>query len=256
MRSVKRELDICTMDIRVNADYVYIADLADVHVGADSHNERKFAATVSKIASIPNLYVIIGGDCTESSGLSTTSSVFDEESHGFDQVKRIKHLLMPIRDRILFIRSGNHGQERAMRSNKMAPEEVLAELLDVPYFRGFGCAIVNARKNTYVIGTQHTAKKPDKFDWLETDIMFHEHRHLQGFTRDMCAKVNRFTKKWEVRMALNIQAGSFLNWGGYAKDKMYRPLATGCPVVELCGKVGQWGMTVYENIDQFLRAVE
>lgn len=253
MHDIEAELNACTMAIRVDADYAYIADLSDVHGGAAGFNEKKFKQVVDKIKSIPNFYVIIGGDCTESSGLTTKSSVFDESSHGFDQVKLIKKLLLPIKDRILFVRSGNHGHERAMRNNKMAPEEVLAELMDVPYYRGFGCVIVNVRKNTYVIGTQHTAQKPDKFDWLATDIMFHEHKHLQGFTRSICAGVNRFTKTWSVRESINVQAGSFLSWSGYAKDKMYRPLSTGCPIVELSGKRNIWNVTVYETVDQFTR---
>lgn len=255
MGSIEYELNSCTVFDRVDCDYVYVVDLADVHKGALTHNSRKFKDVISVIQRVPNMRVIIGGDCTENSGTQTRSSVFDEKSHGFEQVKQIKKLLLPIRDQILFVRSGNHGVERALRVNNMPPEEILAELLDLPYFRGFGCAIINARKNTYVIGTQHSAKRPDKFDWLATDVMFHEHRHLQGFTRDVCATVNRFAKKWTVRQSLNVQAGSFLTWGGYAKDKMYRPLMTGCPVVELSGKKDKWGIVVYENTDQFMRAV-
>lgn len=256
MQLVEQKLNACTVNLRVDADYMYIADLADVHEGAVNQHKRRFDATVELVARVPNFYVIVGGDCTESSGVTTKSSVFDESSHGYDQVKEIRNKLRPIKDRILFIRSGNHGHERAMRNNKMAPEEILADLLDVPYCEGFGAAILNARKNTYVIGTQHNAKKPDKFGWLQgVDIMFYEHKHLQGFEREAVASVNRFTKKWLVREMLHIQAGSFLSWGGYAADKGYKPQFTGCPIVELCGKKEQWGTIVYENIDQFKRAV-
>jgi predicted MPP superfamily phosphohydrolase len=255
MEIVEHKLNACTTDIRIDADYAYVADLADVHVGASHHHSRKFNETVSLIERTPNFYVIIGGDCTESSGIHTKSSVFDEGSHGYDQVKELRNKLRPIKDRILFVRSGNHGHERAMRDNKMAPEEILADLLDVPYFQGFGAAVVNARKNTYVISTQHNAKKPSTFGWLQgVDIMFYEHKHLNGFEREPVASVNRFTKKWMVREMLHVQAGSFLAWGGYASDRGYKPQFTGCPVIELCGKKEQWGTVVYENIDQFKRA--
>ena len=256
MEIVEKKLNACTTDIRIDADYAYVADLADVHVGAKTHHARKFNETISLIQRVPNFYVIIGGDCTESAGIHTVSSVFEEHSHGYDQVKEIRNKLKPIKDRILFVRSGNHGHQRAMRNNKMAPEEILADLLDVPYFTGFGSAIINVRKNTYVTAAWHSNKKPDKFGWMQgVDIMFHEHRHLQSFEREPIATVNRFTKKWMVREMLHVQAGSFLAWGGYAADAAFRPQFTGCPIVELCGKKEQWGMTVFENTDQFKRAI-
>lgn len=256
METVEQRLNARTMNIRVAADYVYVADLADVHVGANHHHTRKFNATIDLISSIPNFYVIVGGDCTESSGIHTKSSVFEEKSHGYDQVKELRAKLRPIKDRILFVRSGNHGHERAQRNNKMAPENILADLLDVPYFEGFGSAIVNARKNTYVVATQHNAKKPNAFGWMQgVDVMFYEHKHLQGYEREPIASVNRFTKKWGMREMLHVQAGSFLAWGGYAADKGYKPQFTGCPIIELSGKKEQWGTAVYENIDQFRRAV-
>ena len=256
MELVENVLNNCTTSIRVDADYAYIADLADVHMGAKSHHARKFNETVSLIQRVPNLYVIIGGDCTESSGVYTKSSVFEENSHGYEQVKEIRNKLRPIQDRILFVRSGNHGHERAARNNAMPPEAILADLLDVPYFEGFGSAIVNVRKNTYVTAAWHNNKKPDKFGWMQgVDVMFYEHKHLQGFEREPIATVNRFTKKWLVREMLHVQAGSFLSWSGYAVDKGYKPQFTGSPVVELCGIKERWGTACYENIEQFKRAV-
>lgn len=256
MEIVENKLNACTVDLRVDADYAYVADLADLHVGAKTHHARKFNETISLIQRIPNFYVIIGGDCTESAGIHTVSSVFEESSHGYDQVKELRNKLRPIKDRILFIRSGNHGHQRAARNNKMAPEQILADLLDVPYCEGFGSAIINVRKNTYVAAAWHSNKKPDKYGWMQgVDIMFHEHKHLQSFEREPIATVNRFTKKWLVREMLHVQAGSFLAWGGYAVDAAFKPQFTGTAIVEMCGIKERWGTTCFENIDQFKRAV-
>jgi hypothetical protein len=79
--------------------------------------------------------------------------------------------------------------------------------------------------------------------------------HRKSFERTTSATVNRFTKKWMVRDTLHIQAGSFLSWGGYAKDKGYRPLQTGSPILELCGIKERWDMNVYERFDDFTRLV-
>jgi hypothetical protein len=255
MDLVEKELNDCTVFKRIDADYAYVADLSDVHVGADGHHKKEFDAVVNLIAEIPNFYVIIGGDSTESSGLATKSSVFDENKHGIDQIIDLRKRLRPIKDRILFIRSGNHGFERSMKANKIPPEHVLAELLEVPFFRGFGAAIINARKNAYVLATNHTNQNAHKLEWLNTDVLFMEHKHIKGFQRETVAMANKFTKKWMVRDRLVVQTGSFLSWAGYAKDRLYRPQYVGTPIVELSGIRDKWDMRVYERTEDFLRTV-
>ncbi|MBQ5637355.1 MAG: hypothetical protein IIV08_07340, partial [Selenomonadales bacterium] len=64
------------------------------------------------------MFVIIGGDVTEHATTTGASSVFEESCHGIEQVYKVRDLLLPIKDKILYIRRGNHGQGRALRYSK------------------------------------------------------------------------------------------------------------------------------------------
>ena len=137
----------------------------------------------------------------------------------------------------------------------MPPEQILSELLQVPFCRGYGGVMFNVRKNCYTVSTWHNTKKPDKFQWIESSLNFYEHKHLNGYERNPILIPNKFTKKWIVRDRLEVQAGSFLTIGGYALDRGYKPVIPGCHIVELSGIKNEWRMTVFENVNDFIRFI-
>ena len=254
---IARELNECTVFQRVLAPRAYFVDLADLHEAARHQNSAALRKMISTIAQTDNMFVVIGGDSTENATLAKgSSSPYEEKHHGYDQVRSLKEKLEPIKDKILLVRSGNHGAGRAKKLDNMVPEEVLADLLGVKYCAGFAAVIINVNKNMYTIALQHNNKLPQHFEWLHSDITFFEHRHANGYKRSLIAGVNGFTKTWTVREHLDIQAGSFLSWGGYAKEAGYKPLHTGCPIVELSGETNKWEMRVHEKIEHFVELAE
>ena len=114
------------LSVRLDADYIYLADVSDIHIGNIYHNKEAFDKFIKGVMDIPNMYVIIGGDSTDGSSTTTASSLFEESIHGSEQVLTAVQLLKPIQDRILFVRSGNNGYERALKHGKMIPEQMLA----------------------------------------------------------------------------------------------------------------------------------
>lgn len=256
MDRVLDQLNDTVVNCRIDADYAYIVDLADMHIGSMYHHEKLARFVIDQIRRVPETRVIIGGDVTESNSLTSKGSIYDESCHGIDQIIKARDMLWPIRKQILCVRSGNHGLERALRSGKLIPEQILSEFLGVPFFRGTATAMVNVRKNTYVVAAWHHGKKPEDSLWLDADIHFFEHKHLKHKPdRVVRAVPNKYSKKWMVRDSVIVQAGSFLAWGGYAIDKGYKPTITGCPVVEMCGIPEQWGTTVFERITDFQRFI-
>jgi len=248
----EHSLNTNKLDMRVDADRAYIADVSDIHVGNIYHNRQKFEDFLSKVQSIDNLYLIIGGDSTDNATTNSASSVFEQSEHGGDQVLTAYHLLQPIKDRILFCRSGNHGYERALKHNKLIPEQMLAELLGVPFYHGMASVFFNVNKNLYVIGTLHNAKKPTAMEWLHTDITFYEHLHKTNWEKTHVATPNRIAKAWSMTEHYDIQSGSFLGWGGYSADKGYRPLDCGTSIVELSGERNKKSIRVHSDIDHVL----
>lgn len=248
----EQSLNVNKIDVRVESERAYIADISDIHVGNIYHNREAFEKFISQVKTIDNLYLIIGGDSTDNATTSSASSVFEQLEHGGDQVLTAYRLLEPIKDRILFCRSGNHGYERALKHNRLIPEQMLAELLGVPFYHGMASVFFNVNKNLYVIGTWHNSKKPDKMEWLHTDITFYEHLHKTTYERTMVAEPNRIAKAWSLIEHLDVQTGSFLGWGGYSADKGYRPNDCGTSIVELSGERNKKQMRVHDHIDRVL----
>ena len=248
----EQSLNVNKIDVRVESERAYIADISDIHVGNIYHNREAFEKFISQVKTIDNLYLIIGGDSTDNATNSSASSVFEQSEHGGDQVLTAYRLLEPIKDRILFCRSGNHGYERALKHNRLIPEQMLAELLGVPFYHGMASVFFNVNKNLYVIGTWHNSKKPDKMEWLHTDITFYEHLHKTTYERTMVAEPNRIAKAWSLIEHLDVQTGSFLGWGGYSADKGYRPNDCGTSIVELSGERNKKQMRVHDRIDRVL----
>lgn len=256
MSLIEKQFNDNTIFRRIDSDYVYILNLADVHIGSIYHNRAQLEKTVEMIKATPNLFVIIGGDITEHSTIGGASSVFEESAHGIDQIYIARDILFPIKDRILFIRSGNHGLSRALKYSKIPPEQVLASLLEIPFFSGIATAIINARKNCYVISSLHNTKKPNTLEWINSDVIFIEHLHQQNYECRLTMDVNKFTKKWVTRPIYFVYAGSFLSWGGYGAERGYRPVKNGCPVIELCGIKDRRNVYIYSDIDNFQRLVK
>jgi len=248
----EQSLNVNKIDVRVESERAYIADISDIHVGNIYHNREAFEKFISQVKTIDNLYLIIGGDSTDNATTSSASSVFEQAEHGGDQVLTAYRLLEPIKDRILFCRSGNHGYERALKHNRLIPEQMLAELLGVPFYHGMASVFFNVNKNLYVIGTWHNSKKPEKMEWLHTDITFYEHLHKTMYERTMVAEPNRIAKAWSLIEHLDVQTGSFLGWGGYSADKGYRPNDCGTSIVELSGERNKKQMRVHDHIDRVL----
>lgn len=219
-------------------------------------NEKLLDEFIETVLSVENFFVIIGGDSFENAVIGSKSSVFDEKLHGIDAITYLAEKLKPIKDRILYVGSGNHDFSRSMNTNKISPSAVLAFHLGVPFFRSFGCVFLNCRKNQYTIFTQHSGKKVENIEWVHANVFFHEHKHENYYKRNITAEPNKYTKGWIVRPVYHLQGGSYLSWGNnYASDKMYRPSVNGSLIAELSGIKNKWQVNVFDNIDLFKRVV-
>lgn len=224
-----------SVSVEAEGKYAFFADVSDIHMGDKYHDEKRFKDFIKLADEIPNLYVIIGGDSTNNASTQSKSSVFEEAEHGSEQIQRCVEMLKPIRNRIVGIRSGNHGLNRAMKYNRLIPEEIIAQFLGVPFLQGCATVFLKIGDYMYTIGTWHNSKNPNKMEWLHTDVTFYEHLHKNDIQRQLIMEPNKFTRKWIAKEHWDIQSGSFLGWGGYAAEKGYRPVPDGCPVIRLCG---------------------
>lgn len=228
-------LNANSVEVKILDKVAYFSDISDMHIGNMLSNKKKLKETIGKIKEIPNFYVMIGGDSTDNSSTQSASSVFDEYCHGTQQVQECVDLLSPIKDRILCMRTGNHGYMRAMKYNRLVPEEIIAQFIGVPCLQGCATAFMGVGEYLYIISSWHNSKKPDKMEWLHSDVTFYEHLHKNDIQRQLVMEPNKYIRKWVSREHYDIQSGSFLGYGGYATEKGYRPVPQGCPVIRLDG---------------------
>ena len=57
----EQSLNVNKIDVRVESERAYIADISDIHVGNIYHNREAFEKFISQVKTIDNLYLIIGG---------------------------------------------------------------------------------------------------------------------------------------------------------------------------------------------------
>lgn len=199
----------------------------------------------------------IGGDSFENALAGSKSQIQNEKKHGLEAVTWLKNKLLPISPQITHIGSGNHDFTRSNKINGHPPSEILALLLNKPFFRSFGCVMFNVRKNLYTILSQHSGKKEEKIEWVQANIYYHEHNHKLGTgLRPYTVEPNKINKTWIARPTYHLQGGSYLNWAeSYASDKMYRPHENGSCIAELSGGKEEWKVTTFDDISLFKRLV-
>ncbi len=237
-----------SVEVEADGKYAYFADISDIHLGDKFHDGKRLRKFIDTVRSIPNFYVLIGGDSTNNASTQSKSSVFDEAAHGSEQIIQCVELLKPIKHRIVGIRSGNHGYNRAMKYNRLIPEEIIAQFLGVPFLQGCASVFFKVGDYVYTIATWHNQKNPNKMEWLHTDVTFYEHLHKNDIQRQLVMEPNKYVHKWIAKEHWDIQSGAFLGWGGYAAEKGYRPIPEGCPVIRLCGTKRE--ITPYYDISQ------
>ena len=256
MGSITDTFNNNTVKVRVDADYGYYSHICDIHANANI-DEKKLDELLYIIPQIPEMRVGIGGDSFENALAGSKSSPASEVRHGIEGVMWLRNKLLPIQKQLTHIGSGNHDFIRSNKINGLAPSEVLAALLNVPFFRSFGSVMFSCRKNLYIHFMQHSGKKPESIEWVQAQIFWNEHRHLlSSGGRPLTAEPNKLTKQWIVRPTFHIQGGSYLDWSNsYASDKFYRPYDTGSVITRMSGIKEKWEVNVFDDFNLFKEMV-
>jgi hypothetical protein len=224
---------------RIEAEKILLVVLSDIHSGA---NDREyFKETIDFIMSIPNCYVIIGGDIADLILPGSKGIVLDEQVVGEDQIYSLVEDLKPLvnDNRILAIgEMGNHSS-RVMESAYISPNRMLAVLLGIPkLYTGDMClGFINVKDICYTISVIHKHKRTKNYyEFARVDLIYKEHIHELSYEQKLVYEWNKYTKSVTVVPTYEINNGSFLNLAGYAKRANYRPQWIGTYFTVLDGK--------------------
>lgn len=227
------------------ADEITIYPVADVHLGAVECAEAEWARFLSGVVKSPNTYLILAGDLLNNAVRSASFANPFEEAHRPREAKRLMaEYLAPVKDRILCVVSGNH-ERRTLRDDDQDLTYDICTKLDIEHLYRENMAFMRIRigkrqsedksNTTYTFAVTHGAgggiytgaavNRNERFgnliDGMDCLVAGHVHKGFITKPQKICIDAQNgavVMKHYTV-----ISCVSWLNYGGYAAQKMLLP---------------------------------
>ena len=225
---------------------ITIYPVSDVHFGALEHMSDAWTAFCKKIEETPNTYVILGGDLVNNN-VRTCGFInpYDELVRPREQKHRMVEFLKPIKDKILCAVGGNH-EARSLKDDDIdLTYDIMAKLDIEDLYRPSMCFMkvsLGHRQRTfktplqaYTFAVTHgagggiytgaTVNRNERFgnvvDGLDCLIVGHTHKGT--VTKPSKIVIDRRNSVVRMSHYTVISMTSWLNYGGYAMQKMLLP---------------------------------
>ena len=229
---------------------ITIVPISDVHLGSPGCMEQEFISFIKTVKETPNMYLVLGGDLIDNGTRSSVTNPFRATMPPSQQKKEMANILSEVRDRILCFVPGNHER----RSGKDADDDPcydIAAKLDLENFYRENIAFVKlelGRKEsangsisagkyrpTYILVVTHGAgggiltggavNRGERFGYVidGMDALIVGHTHKPFTTQPGKIKIDPFNNKVSVKPFKVISSTSWLEYGGYAVQKMLLP---------------------------------
>ena len=233
-----------------------IYPIADVHLGAAEHKEQAWKRFCDTIMQDKNAYIILGGDLLNFALKSSVSNVYEETMRPREQKRMMVEMLMPIKSRILCAVPGNH-ERRGMKEADDDPTYDIMCKLDLEHLYRQNIAFLRiqmgnqkydgTRNPTYVIAVTHgagggmlpgaTINRNERFAYAidGCDCLVVGHSHKPMISQPAKLVVDGHNNKVSIKPFKVVVATSWLDWGGYAAQKMLLPSSHAPQVMTLCG---------------------
>lgn len=249
------DFEIITHHFPKNND-ITIFPISDVHLGASEHMEKEWAEFCRMIEGNPNAYIILGGDLINNATRNSVSNVFEETMRPREQKRVMAEMLTPLRDRILCSVSGNHERRSGKDADDDPTYDVMCKL-DLEHLYRENMAFVKLRfgkkeadgnKNpTYMLVVTHGAgggmltggavNRNERFGYVidGMDCLIVGHTHKPFVTQPSKIKIDPFNNKVDIKPFKVVSTTSWLNYGGYAAQKMLLPSSNAPQVITMRG---------------------
>lgn len=232
---------------------ITIYPVSDVHYGALEHCADEWKAFCKRIEGEPNSYVILNGDLINN-GVRTTGFVnpFDEVVRPREQKREMVEFLKPLAEsgRILCLVSGNHERRTEKDVDQDLTYDIAAKLdiedlyrHDIAFMK-IGCGqrnVEDCAKVSYNFVITHGAgggiytgaavNRNERFgniiDGLDCLVVGHTHKGT--VTKPTKIVFDGRNNMVSMKHYTVISCVSWLNYGGYAAQKMLLPSHCGNP---------------------------
>ncbi len=229
---------------------ITVVPISDVHLGSEECMEQEFIKFVQTVKETPNMYLVLGGDLIDNGTRSGVTNIFRATMPPSQQKKEMANILKPVSDRILCFVSGNHER----RSGKDADDDPVYDIaakLDLEHLYRENIAFVkiqmgekeNAngtksmgeKRPTYMLVVTHgsgggvltgaAVNRNERFGYVVDgmDALIVGHTHKPFTTQPGKIKIDPFNNKVSIKPFKVISSTSWLEYGGYAAQKMLLP---------------------------------
>ena len=241
-------LDDFTMITHRFPDEVDIIPIADVHLGAIEHNTKAWEEFLLK-AKEDNAYYLLCGDLVTNNTRSAIGSPFDQVYRPREQKQIMTEHLTPIKDRILCAVSGNHERRTGKESDQDITYDIMCKLGIEDRYRenvAFLKLSIEQLKNSrypasYIFCVTHGSaggrltgnptNRAEEYSRIVEglDCLVVGHSHKGVVTRPQRLVVDSHTEIVQPKSYLVVSAESWMNYGGYAAQKMLQPAENSHP---------------------------
>jgi predicted phosphodiesterase len=255
MKFVTREIK----DIGI--DFLEIYTISDLHIGDGLWDEKATVKIIEKIEKNPYALVILNGDILNNATKGGVSDVYGQKLSPMEQIDRAKRLLLPIKDKIICINTGNH-ESRTYKNDGVDLTEVLAMELGLAHlysptgtlmFIRFGAIRkdksrkLGVKQICYTIYATHgcgggktAGAKVNRLVQLagivDADCYIHSHTHLPASLKEAFYRTDTRNGKAYLVDKLFVNTNAFLGYGGYGETYGFKPASIAMPIIYLDGR--------------------
>ena len=253
---MQKDFDLLQYHFKSNND-IEIYPISDVHLGAAEHMEVEWDSFCSHLLEKPNAYITLGGDLINNSTRNSVANVFEETMRPREQKKRMAEMLEPIKGRILCAVTGNHERRSGKDADDDPTYDIMCKLdLEDIYRENIafvkiqigdidGCGKTNP---TYTLVVTHGAgggmltggsvNRNERFGYVVDgmDCLIVGHTHKPFVTQPSKLLIDTRNNKVSIRPFKVVSSTSWLDYGGYAAQKMLIPSSHAPQVIRLCGR--------------------
>lgn len=224
---------------------ITIYPISDVHLGALEHNQDGWEKFLSKLENEPNSYLILNGDLMNNATRSSVSNVFDDVLRPREQKNRMIQYLLPIRDKILCAVSGNHERRSGKDADNDPMYDIMCKLDLEDVYRvntaflkiqlGSKEEIAKRQGTTYTLVVTHGAgggiytgasvNRNERFGYTidNLDCLIVGHTHKGTVSKPSKIVIDPRNNAVLFKPFTVVSTQSWLNYGGYALQKMLLP---------------------------------
>lgn len=235
---------------------VYV--LADLHIGDPHADNRIIARRVEQIARDPQALCILNGDLLNTALRNSVSDVYGEVATPMQQIDEACGLLLPIKDKIIGVTTGNH-EARTYKSDGIDMTRLICRQIGVEQYyhpdgvlmfvrfgrrNGRGRHTTQNQAQWYSIYATHGSgggrkegakaiRLADMAAIVDADVYIHGHTHLPMVFKQAFYRVSTQQCSAQLVDKLFVNSGAALNYGGYGQSQEYKPASLATPVIQL-----------------------